>query len=88
MVPNTLISYEKTMHVNDSYDVYAYNGHKMGNFLMKEDGYYDFWPDLGGGYWPGYMLRALADALDELNYEWDKQIREDLTLHATTTEDL
>lgn len=54
------------------YNVTAYNGVSMGQFLMKEDGYYDFWPEDRAGYWPAHMLRALADELDKINKDWDK----------------
>lgn len=59
-----------------AYNVTAYNGSSMGEFLMKEDGYYAFWPDHREGYWPAYMLRALADKLDELNKEWDESTQQ------------
>lgn len=59
------------------YTVYAPNEVYMGEFIMKEDGYYDFWPEPKAGYWPSYMLRTLADLLDKLNEEWDKIIQED-----------
>ena len=56
------------------YKVKAYNGVYIGDFLKKEDGYFDFWPDQKGGFWPSYMLRALAEKLDELNKPWDDDI--------------
>jgi hypothetical protein len=58
-------------------DLYAANGVKIGQILAKEDGYYDFWPEHNGGYWPAYMLRAIADMLDTMNKPWDDQIRND-----------
>lgn len=59
------------------YDVHYENGVKLGQFLMKEDGFYDFWPDIRGGHWPEHLLRLLADGLKDLNAEWQKQIEED-----------
>lgn len=61
------------------------NGTYLGDFIMKEDGYYDFWPELRGGYWPSYLLRELANALDLLNEEWDKTIQNDPVLNAPNT---
>ena len=57
------------------YKVFAHSGVYIGDFLMKEDGYFDFWPELKGGFWPSYMLRSLSDKLDELNKDWDKDIK-------------
>ena len=57
------------------YNVIYENGLQIGEFLMKEDGYFDFWPKLGGGYWPSYLLRDLANHLDVLNKPWDDEIK-------------
>lgn len=59
-----------------AHKVYAYNGVYIGDFLMKEDGFYDFWPIFKGGYWPAYMLHAIADTLDEWNSPYEKEIEE------------
>lgn len=53
---------------------YKENGIKLGEILPKEDGYFDFWPDLNGGYWPSYMLRTIADKIDELNKPWNDEV--------------
>lgn len=58
-------------------DLFFQNGVKMGQILRKEDGFYDFWPELRGGYWPAYVLRAIADMLDDMNKEWHEQIMND-----------
>lgn len=71
-MPNR-ISLEKVSPAE--YKVKGHNGVYIGDFLRKEDGYFDFWPDLKGGFWPSYMLRALADKLDELNKPWDDDIK-------------
>lgn len=61
------------------HEVFAHNGVKIGNFLVEVDGYYNWWPLKDrGGYIPAYMLRALADCLDELNKEWDEQVHKEL----------
>lgn len=61
------------------YEVYFENNVKLGHFLMDVDGYYYWWPmeDMGKGMWAPYVLRALADKLDDLNYPWDDQIMND-----------
>lgn len=64
---------------NGTYRVCAYNGVFIGEFLVKEDGYYDWWPEhpSQGGFWPAYMLHALATALDDLNKDWDDALRKE-----------
>jgi hypothetical protein len=61
-------------------DLFYENGVKLGQVLAKEDGFYDFWPELNGGYWPAHMLRAIADMLDEMNYTWEQTIANDPAL--------
>lgn len=63
------------------YKVTSSNGVHMGEFVCKEDGFFDFWPELRPGYWPSYMLRALADALDEINEPWEKILNLELVEH-------
>ena len=57
------------------YKVLYENGIQIGEFLMKEDGYFDFWPKLGGGYWPSYLLRELANQFDILNQPIEDEIQ-------------
>ena len=52
----------------------------LGEIFAKEDGFYDFWPDIKGGYWPAWLMRIIADKLDEMNAPWQKQIDEDPTI--------
>lgn len=70
-----LISWSKTAQ---GYNVQHWNGLLIGTFYMEVDGYYVFQPNVRGGYWPGYMLRALSDALEELNKEWDEIVEREL----------
>jgi len=41
-----------------------------------EDGYKAWWPLHGSGYLLASDLRIIADYLDELNADWDKQVQE------------
>ena len=52
------------------------NGVYIGDILVKEDGFYDWWPPhLGrGGCWSSYVLRELADKIDELNEPYQKEM--------------
>lgn len=56
--------------------LYYKNGVCLGEVLAKEDGFYDFWPNLNGGYWEAHVLRAIADILDKKNESWQKEIDE------------
>lgn len=47
------------------------NGVTLGEISQSEDGYYVFWPELRGGYWDDFVLRALAERLVSLNAEWN-----------------
>lgn len=60
------------------------HGLALGWLYCEIDGYYvyDINPTLRG-YTPGWLLRAIADKLDELNKEWDKKIQEDPTITAS-----
>jgi hypothetical protein len=58
------------------YEVYYENRVFMGHLLMKEDGFYDFWPDLKGGYWSAHILREIADKLDEINAPYERELEE------------
>lgn len=51
----------------------------IGDLLMMEDGFYQFFPDTKrGGYWPSYILRAIADLVDDKNKDWQKQLEESM----------
>lgn len=55
------------------------SGVEIGQLLMGDDGYWQWWPTLDrSGYIPTYMLRAIADCVDELNKEWDEQLKPEL----------
>lgn len=55
--------------------VSAPNGVKAGEIIMMEDGYYQFWPDAKGGYWPAWSMRQIADKVDSMNESWDAEVR-------------
>ena len=62
--------------------VYAFGGFKevrIGELVMMESGYYEFFPDLErGGYWSTWMLRDIADLVDGTNAEWDARVKRDV----------
>lgn len=57
--------------------IYGDNGVLLGDLIREVDGYFTFWPEGHGGYWAAYVMRAIADCMDELNAPWDEQIRND-----------
>jgi len=52
------------------------NGKYIGDFIVDDDGFFYFWPlkDNWWGCWASYILREIADKLDELNQPWSDQI--------------
>lgn len=59
---------------HDVVDVY------LGDAIQYEDGffYFHFANDGNKGYWQAYILRAIADKLDELNKEFEKSIKNNI----------
>lgn len=55
-----------------------YEGKEFGWCYREVDGFYVFIPFAKGGYYPSYLLRAVADYLDELNEPLNKQLEIDL----------
>lgn len=52
----------------------------LGDLLKLEDGYYQWFPnDDQTGCWSSYILREIADKLDELNDEWDQEVKRGLS---------
>lgn len=55
------------------------NNHCLGDLCKLEDGYYQFFPsDTLGGCWSAYILREIADKLDELNDQLDQEVKRGL----------
>ena len=56
-------------HVNDGL---YWDNKRLGDMVQIDDGTYQFFPNKEalGGYWPSYLLFAIADKLDELNADW------------------
>ena len=50
----------------------------IGEALMLEDGYYYFLPLPEPGALAPYVLRAIAELLDELNKDWNDEVTESL----------
>jgi len=62
------------------YSILTNNGKLIGELLMDVDGYFYFWPEDNNGAWSSYHLREVANKLDELNKEWDKQVEKESKL--------
>mgnify|MGYP003394694198 CR=1 FL=1 len=55
------------------------NGALLGDLVRSEDGYFYWWPpDCTQGAWQGYILRSIADKLEELNAERDEMVRREI----------
>lgn len=51
----------------------------IGEFLCGDDGYYNWWPDTRSGYLTSYDLKEIANELDNLNSDWDREVKEALS---------
>ena len=60
------------------YSVRTKNGKLIGEFIRDVDGYFYFWSENNLGAWPSYLLRDIADKMDELNKSWNEQLEKEL----------
>ena len=51
------------------------NSQNAGTLEPKEDGYWDWYPHLKPGYIPSYVLKHIANFLDNLNEKWDEEVQ-------------
>lgn len=59
--------------------LFYYNGANCGTLYKEVDGYYHWSPPLQfSGCWNAANLRKIADILDDLNRDWDKEVEEGL----------
>ena len=54
------------------------NNNNIGTLDKSIDGFYNFYLESGNGYIPSWVLRAIADKLDELNKDWEATIAKEL----------
>ena len=67
----------KTTKIDEhAFDAFAENGVKIGQILREVDGFFVFYPEQHGGFWPAHMLREVSNKLYELNEPWEKQIND------------
>ena len=53
------------------------NSHKLGELKTEVGGEWVFYPELeksNGGYWPAWVLRQIADWIDQKNEAWEKEL--------------
>ena len=62
------------------YQLIFTNGVVLGDALKDADGYFYFWPINRRGLWAAYVLRGIADTLDEMNEPWNKIVEQSKTL--------
>ena len=54
-----------------------FNDIELGEAIMDVDGYFYFWYNKElTGFTQAWVLRAIADLLDEINKPWDEKINE------------
>jgi hypothetical protein len=63
--------------VKSEIELFLVNGVRFGCFSKEVDGYFYFKCDwaMSQGCFPSQFLRSLANRLDELNEEWDKEVK-------------
>ena len=60
-----------------AFDFYWTNGAHIGYAYIEVDGYYTFmFAHHRNGNWDAHVLRAIADKLDELNKDWDEEVKQ------------
>jgi hypothetical protein len=66
------------------YKIYHGSNRKyLGKFIMDVDGFYYYWPcEKLTGSWSSYSLRGIADKLDELNKEYEENVKEYFREHS------
>lgn len=55
-----------------------FNQKYLGIVAVQDDGYFQFFSNEPSGYWSSYALRLIADKLDEMNKEWDEQVKKEI----------
>ena len=72
---NTMFEFDEVKHKY----VVRVGAVEVGKLYIESDGFYVFDPlPSRTGYWPAWMLRNIADKLDELNREWQEILETDL----------
>lgn len=54
------------------------NGLVIGTAYVETDGYYVFLPAGGKGFWSSCIMKMIAEHLDELNKDYDCQIKNEI----------
>lgn len=65
---------------DDTDKILLYVNNQDAGYLYKEiDGYYVWSFDKPKGYIPSWFCKELAQYMDELNEEWDKELKKELS---------
>ena len=62
---------------NKSFKVISQNGKEIGELYIECDGFYVFiftQEQVNAGFWSAHYFREIADKIDELNKEWEREI--------------
>lgn len=61
--------------VSDSLYLVKFNNKHLGEFQKDVDGFFYYWQSFEvTGCWNSFILKCIANSLDELNKEWDEKI--------------
>ena len=67
----------KLEKINKSYNVLTSSGKNIGTFELDESGFYNYWRNLkSDGAWQAWLLKAVADKLNEVNKPFNDSVKE------------
>ena len=69
------INHGMTSSVAEQAKAFVEKVNAAGDIFTGDDGYYYYWPAGGGGL-SAWNLQVLADHLNLINTEWDKEVRQ------------
>lgn len=56
--------------------VVSFNNVSLGELIINDDGHYVWYPSHKYGYLEAWVLKDIANKLEELNKPWDDKIKE------------
>lgn len=68
----------KLTYTSGIYNSFAvsFNNISLGELIIDDDGYYVWYPSQKYGYLEAWVLKDIANKLEELNKPWDDKIKE------------
>jgi hypothetical protein len=67
-----------TKQSENDYLIVFENGICLGHLLKEVDGYFVYYPETRGGFMESWIMRIIADKMDDLNRDWDETARREI----------